>query len=499
MTNVPEAGTRARLAPVPPLRRRTRLVAPPVASRPILPVPNRLRIAANTAPQRCPGKPARRRIERASKCERNLWAKMVTARDAGRRGFLKRLINIYITSYDVRLTCVHQANLKCKKCRRLPLRDLAAIAHNVNLLRPCAEPVNTFRVPKDDGGVREISVPTITNKARSKILASVLKLARDQVPGNAYYTGNGGRSAAVERVTELVADRDNKWLVEQDIVDFFGSFDEAAVVEMLQDLLPIDPRAVVYTALASQMNYPSESRRGRQGGRSNFLRTRKRSHTTRTRRQTGIVPHPFGSPVHINTESTKVTPTAGKDRCGLPQGFPASPLIAELLVTPSLAGRAVIYADNVIDTFATLAEVRENDKALVAVLADHRAGPFQLKTPTIRRLDWGADVLGTHIRKKQGTVTTGPTEAALARFYRETWLKPAEARKAGGKLNKAKLTKKGRGMARAMPVDAEAQAWLELAAEYRPRLLAGWRPEEVRVRNRELRMHYDLLYYGLAA
>ncbi len=487
MTDVPEAGTRTRLAPVPPPRR------------PILPVPNRLQIAGNTAPQRRPGKPARRRIERASKRERKLWAKMVTAYNASRRGLLRRLINIYITSYDVRLANVHGANLKQKRHLRLPLRDLAAFAHNVNLLRPCAEPVNTFRVPKDDGGVREISAPEITNKARSKILASVLKLARDQVPGNAYYTGNGGRSAAVERVTELVADRDNKWLVEQDIVDFFGSFDEAAVVEMLRDLLPIDPRAVVYTAFLSHMNCPSGSRRGRQGGRSNFLRTRRRSHTTRTRRQADIAPHPFGCPVRMGTGSTEVIPTAGKDRCGLPKGFPASPLIAELLVTPSLADHAVIYADNVIDTFGTLAEVRENGEALVAVLADHRAGPFQLKTPIIRRLDWGADVLGTHIKKKQGTVTIGPTEAALARFYRETWLKPAAARKAGGKLNKAKLRKKGRGMARAMPVDAEAMWWLKQAAEDRPNMLANWRPEEVRVRNRLLRMHYDLICYGLTA
>ncbi len=78
-------------------------------------------------------------------------------------------------------------------------------------------------------------------------------------------------------------------------------------------------------------------------------------------------------------------------------------------------------------------------------------------------------------------------------------MKPAAARKAGGKLNKAKLRKKGRGMARAMPVDAEAMWWLKQAAEARPNMLANWRPEEVRVRNRSLRMHYELIYYGLTA
>ena len=427
----------------------------------------RLRNAGERARKKAPGNPSRRRIDQALKCERKLRAKMVNAYDAGRRKPLRRLINIYITSYNVRLAHVYRANLKRKKHLRLPLRDLAHKAHEVDLLRPCAEPVKTFRVPKEGGGTREITAPGMLNMARSMILASVLKLARDRIPGNAYYTGNGGRSAAIKVVEELVANPDNKWLVENDIADFFGSFDEANIIVMLREVLPLDPRAVAYTALASHMNYPSESKRGKQGGRTNFLRARKRPHTTRTRRQTGIVPYPNGCSVSSGIRSIKEIPTAGKDRCGLPQGFPASPIIAELLVAPSLAGRGVIYADNIMNTFATLAEVRENDKALMAVLADHRAGPFKLKPHTIRRLDWGADVLGIHIKKRQGSLTTGPTERALKKFLKETWTDPATTRRTGKKINVPKLKKRAASMARAMPLEDEAKYWLELLAEDR--------------------------------
>ena len=62
-----------------------------------------------------------------------------------------------------------------------------------------------IRLPKEGGGTREITAPGMLNMARSMILASVLKLARDQIPGNAYYTGNGGHSSAINVVEELAA------------------------------------------------------------------------------------------------------------------------------------------------------------------------------------------------------------------------------------------------------------------------------------------------------
>ena len=423
-----------------------------------------------------------------------------------RRRPLRRLINVYITSYDVRLAHAHRANQNSKRNERLPPRELPGIAHRVNLLRPCDEPVRVIRIKKDGGGFREITVPGIVNKTRSMILKSVLKLARDRIPGNAHYTGNGGNKAAVRRIKEMVADPAMKWLVESDIRDFFGMFDDEAVVAMICELLPIDPRAVRYTALASHMNYPSGPKRSRweqQGGRSNYLRSRKRTHTPRTRRQAGLAQHPNGCPVDnmgMDTGSTRAVPTVGNGRRGLPQGLPASPLIAELLVAPSLAGHGVVYCDNVFQVSATLGEARTNDEALVAVLRDHRAGPFSLKPQVRRRLDHGADVLGTRMKKKRGVVTTGPTKGALRRFREETWSKPAAQRKAGKKLNKAKLIKKGRGMARAMPVDAEARWWLEQAAIVRPDQLTKWQPEEVRVQPQFEIMHdYLVTFCGFAA
>ena len=103
----------------------------------------------------------------------------------------------------------------------------------------------------------------------------------------------------------------------------------------------------------------------------------------------------------------------------------------------------------------------------MAVLADHRAGSFKLKPHTIRRLDWGADVLGIHIKKKRGSLTTGPTERALKKFLKETWTDPATTRRTGKKINMPKLKKRAVCMARAMPLEDEAKYWLELLAEDR--------------------------------
>ena len=73
-------------------------------------------------------------------------------------------------------------------------------------------------------------------------------------------------------------------------------------------------------------------------------------------------------------------------------------------------------------------------------------------------------------------------------------------RKAGKKLNKAKLKKKGIGMARAMPVDAEAKWWLEQAAIVRPDQLTKWQLEEVRVQPQFEIMHdYLVTFCGFAA
>jgi hypothetical protein len=148
----------------------------------------------------------------------------------------------------------------------------------------------------------------------------------------------------------------------------------------------------------------------------------------------------------------------------LPQGFPASPIIAELLVAPSLAGHGVVYADNIIDSFTTLDEVRENDKALAAILTNHRAGFFKLKPPVKMRLDQGADVLGIHVRKQKGTVLVEPTEKAMGQLYDEIWIKPATARRSGEKINVTKLKRKAIGMVRAMPLDNETRFWLKLLA-----------------------------------
>ena len=417
--------------------------------------------------------PARCRIERAKKREKKLWAKIARAYRTNRTSLLRRRINIYITNYDVRLIHAYWANLKFKRHLHLPLRQLLSIAHEVNLLRPCTEPVKVFEISKEDGGTREIAAPGILNKTRSMILKSVLSILRDQIPQNACYTGNGGMRAAIEKIKEIAGGQ-NKWLVEYDIKDFYGSFSENAIIELLRPIL--DPRAIKYTALASSMNYetpklrrqpPKSQHKRRNCGPSNYLRNRKRKHVTRIRKEDKL-PQDKRYVSHVSHDDyiygQLLHPTVGKNRRGLPQGFPASPIIAELLVAPSLAGHGVVYADNIIDSFTTLDEVRENDKALAAILTNHRAGFFKLKPHVKMRLDQGADVLGIHVRKQKGNVVVEPTEKAMGQLYDEIWIKPATARRSGEKINVTKLKRKAIGMVRAMPLDNETRFWLKLLA-----------------------------------
>ncbi len=176
----------------------------------------------------------------------------------------------------------------------------------------------------------------------------------------------------------------------------------------------------------------------------------------------------------------------------MPQGFPASPIIAELLVAPSLADDGVVYADNVFDAFATLGEIRENDETLVVGLREHPAGRFELKPPNVRRLDWGADVLGIRVAKKRGAVTTAPTKGALAKFEKVTWTEPATRRRAGGKFNLQKLKKRIKGMARSMPLDDERKWWVEVTAEDRLDSLVRQPHDQVRPRSRLARDHDNM-------
>ena len=238
--------------------------------------------------------PAALRIDSALKREREMWASMFAAFLSGKRGRLKRLISIYVTSYDVRLAHAYRANRKNKKRLRLPLRELPAIAYRVNLLEPCDELVHVVHVPRASGGTREITVPGILNKIGSMIFASVLRIARNAIPQNAFYTGNSGVKAAREEVVKMVEEPDKRWFVENDIRDYFGSFNDGAVVELIREILPVDSRVIRNVALASNLNYqrPPRRRRRVRGGRTNFLRTRNRPRQPTTRRQTGTVPHP---------------------------------------------------------------------------------------------------------------------------------------------------------------------------------------------------------------
>lgn len=478
---------------------------------------------------------------------------MVAAKDGPRR-ILRRRINVYFTNYDVRLALIFGANKRTKKHKRIPLRELPAFARRVDVLKLCDEIVRVYRKPKAGGGHREISVPGILNTARSLILKKLVTLARCRIPENAFYTGNGGIEAALAEIVKAVGESRIKWLAEYDVRDFYGSFDANAVVEGLHELIPIDRRVIRHTALASQMNYSDQSReqrrkirrKRRQRNRRENRRTRATNETSNPGTTAGESPPPIREGPRPRVEAkpsattrrgnsdrntpagaTSVSPnasentgfvdcptslcslgyrgsvksnrTARKVRRGLPQGFPASPYVAELLVAPALAGHGTTYADNIFGVGATLAEARENEERLAAILRDHPAGLFSLKPPGVRRLDWGADILGVRVRKRRGVVTVAPTKDAAKKFKLETWTKPALARRAGRKINKAKLKRMGLGMARSMPISDELMWHLEGIVEHRPDMLARCRPKQVRIRKDfalnsiELRHHYGFL------
>jgi hypothetical protein len=396
------------------------------------------------------------RIKDAQKKERYLRQRMVAAYQSGSRNELEGCIDAYVKSYDVWLAVIDGVNSRYPHQYRLPVRQLPDKAKEINLLRHCDEKVRLFLKPKDDGTYREIAAPGLINKTSDTIRKNVLELARDKIPENSFYSGNGGRDAAIHRLKEKAEELGTEYLAEFDIIDFYGSFHENAVVDLFCNILPINPK-LVRNAPASNIEYKKiavnqtvthnrkvAADQNALRGMPNALRSSPYMHNT----------------VHSISQHQLLYPTVGKDRQGLTQGSPLSPIVAEMLLSPALQDFDVVYADNILVLAATLQEIKAAEEALKEILRNHPAGHFELKPPRVSRLDQGADVLGVHIGRTNGIVTVQPTKAAWYKLLSEIWFKPALDRRCLKKINKRKLHMKLKSYVAAMPLDLEKKRQL---------------------------------------
>ncbi len=442
-------------------------------------------------------KRARRRISRAKVRSATMLRRSRAAYDGGRRRTLGHLNRLYLDSYHVLLAAVDRANRKLPPARRLPARELEAVARRIDLRQRCAEPVRVRWVRKASGGRRPICDLGIENRARALVVRDLLGLARDRIPANAYYTGNGGMKAAMGDIAEQVGRPDVKWVGLIDVVDMFGSFDVGAVATSLARIANV-PKDVIENVMASRLNFAEPARRTRR--RSNHLRGRTRPLRGRaTRRKTDHREDGrSGRSAHVSLGHINLEDTASRGPRGLPQGSPVSPLLAELLLAPTLARFGVSYADDVIAASATRSGIREATETLRRALRRHHVGRFELRMKE-RRLCDGANVLGAHFRKRRGVLTIQPTKEALQRFRHTTLVNPASEKRAGRKINKEKIRQVAQGMVEAMPLSDEGRFLMQVMADVRPEIVANWRPGRFDIRNRVVNLREDLAMIGIDA
>ena len=148
----------------------------------------------------------------------------------------------------------------------------------------------------------------------------------------------------------------------------------------------------------------------------------------------------------------------------------ASNAICELLLAPTVTEASATAEEqhgclfNYADNFLVLARTREEAAAIVEVLGvslrRNPAGLLRLKSPRIRRVDYGFDFLGYTFRRRMGTVTARPTREKLEEVRDRYWLKRIEHRHRGWRLPSGHLERSIRSFRAQYPLWGNAGlAW----------------------------------------
>lgn len=105
-------------------------------------------------------------------------------------------------------------------------------------------PVKRVKIPKPDGGVRNLGIPTVTDRVVQQAILQVLQQLWDPTFSNASYGFRPGRSAhqAISQAKALVA-QGHDWVVDIDLEKFFDQVPHDRLMRRLHERIP-DKRVI---------------------------------------------------------------------------------------------------------------------------------------------------------------------------------------------------------------------------------------------------------------
>ena len=279
-----------------------------------------------------------------------LLKKVGSAKLANNKRDLRQAINAVLNSYAAMVT-----SLVCSlpaKHRRTP-QDILNVAGQLTPFRDCGEPIERHNEPKASGkGFRPITKFRWRRRALQRLCREIINAMFGPDPSDLMAPGKGTEVAS-DWMRQRLLDG-GRFVVLADLKDFYTNINREEVTRLLGL-----PRSVVENCIF----VPST--------------------TTVTTTATEDLSYPV--------------PLDGASLMGLPQGSLVSPMIAGLLLGPSLrafAGdRFGTHGDDIAIVACTWAEAKAMQKALVESLKTHPAGPFRLKHCYIMTASDGFDWL----------------------------------------------------------------------------------------------------------
>ncbi len=316
---------------------------------------------------------------------------------AGKRKRMKYLSELYLNSNDAGLVATELARRAMKPHRHLPKVLVPSIASGLDPWAGTTEEVRVNMIPKDpDSGDYRLTMDFgPENRALQYLLLPLLREIADLHP-HQFGTGNGG-----------------------------------------PDLLPLPKEVTERVLLSRHLNLVPGNLLDLLGGMPGGV-------------------HEDGSPYGV-PHTPYIGPACGlgilvaevlaEARRGIPQGSAASPLLAEMLLVPTLkqlpaGGEVFAYLDN----FLVMAKSKEDAVsmtiALVSALKAHPAGPLRPKIKGRFHPGEPIEFLGHRLTAHHGTVTIEPSPLNQQKF--EVTMKMELARIKGNSFSPAARARKVR-------------------------------------------------------
>jgi len=223
---------------------------------------------------------------------------------------------------------------------KLDLGGLSKVASQLNLFEPCNEPVFAWKELKSSGkGWRSLCMFGLRRRAAQIIVRDILDAKFGTDPLDEMRRGAGCDRSSDRIVMEMSVY--SHWIC-VDLANYYGSVGQEGVI----DLLGL-PKAVVTNYVFAPVEVV---------------------------KPLSVSPHTLGSPLWSDEAV----------RLGLPQGSLVSPMIAGLLLGPTLrsiiaADQVRFYGDDILIGTSSLAEAKKVVLALNDAFKAHPAGPFPLR------------------------------------------------------------------------------------------------------------------------